>query len=47
MTAPKVTAELADWIVGFEPSAIPADGPSGRREDLRQLGRLRGRRRPA
>ena len=25
MTAPKVTAELADWIVGFDPSAIPAE----------------------
>ncbi|MGB0087531.1 MAG: MmgE/PrpD family protein [Rhodomicrobiaceae bacterium] len=32
MTAPKVTAELADWIVGFDPSAIPAEV---RREGVR------------
>jgi 2-methylcitrate dehydratase PrpD len=25
MTAPQVTAELADWIVGLEPSAIPGE----------------------
>ncbi len=32
MTTPRVTAELADWIIGFKPSAIPAEV---RREGVR------------